>query len=89
MTIAELEDIISSKKLDRYLSFYMGGLSERENSLSLEQTGVNSFSVRKVGERGMKKDYKNLAEEEACDICMEYFSNAKLIYEYNKKHDIV
>lgn len=86
MNLEQLKQIIIEEKLDFYLDFYIGGIKSSENCLSIANVGENKFHVCKTGERGMKKDYFDLNEESACNICLEYLRNAKLIYNYEQKN---
>ena len=86
MNLEQLKKLIISEHFDLYLDFYIGDLLAAENTLSLKKVSENKFSVRKTGERGMKTEYTELTEAEACEICLKYFNYAKILYEYQKKN---
>ena len=86
MNLEQLKKIIINENLEFYLDFYIGGIKDAENCLSMAKTGENKYHVRKTGERGMKKDYFDLSEDMACKTCLKFLRNAKLIYDYEKKN---
>lgn len=82
MTIQQMNEIILNEQLDLYSKFYANTIFHGEDCLSYKKTENGKFEVLAMGERGkIAFHYKELDENFACNIILEYLRDSKFLIE--------